>query len=107
MTGQNISVTLDQDRAAIALVGEHEAYTAEKLARTIAGLVDEGASIAIDLRQATFIDSTVIGVLLSGRRRAAARGLSFVLLMGDETGWPVRRVLDVTGLVAQFDVVVN
>jgi hypothetical protein len=43
-------------------------------------------------------------VLLAGRRRAAARGLSFMLLMGEDTGWPVKRVLEVTGVVAQFDV---
>jgi anti-sigma B factor antagonist len=104
MSDQNISVALEEDRAVIALVGEHEAYTAEKLARTISGLLEEGASIAIDLRQTTFIDSTVVGVLLAGRRRAAARGLSFMLLMGEETGWPVKRVLEVTGVVAQFDV---
>ncbi len=104
MSDQNISVALEEDRAVIALVGEHEAYTAEKLARTITGLLEEGASIAIDLRQTMFIDSTVVGVLLAGRRRASARDLSFVLLMGEETGWPVKRVLEVTGVVAQFDV---
>jgi anti-sigma B factor antagonist len=107
MSDQNISVTLEDDRAVVALVGEHEAYTAEKLARTIAGLIEEGASVAIDLRHATFIDSTVVGVLLAGRRRASAGGLSFVLLMGDETGWPVKRVLEVTGVGAQFDVVAS
>jgi anti-anti-sigma factor len=104
MSEQNMSVTLEQDRAVIALVGEHEAYTADKLARTIAALVDEGASIAVDLRHATFIDSTVVGVLLASRRRAAAHDLSFVLLMGEQTGWPVTRVLEVTGVGAQFEV---
>jgi anti-anti-sigma factor len=107
MSKQSISVTLEQDRAVIALVGEHEAYTADKLARTIAALVDEGAAIAIDLRHASFIDSTVVGVLLASRRRAAARGLSFVLLMGEQTGWPVKRVLEVTGVGAQFEVASN
>jgi hypothetical protein len=27
--------------------------------------------------------------------------------MGDETGWPVKRVLEVTGVGAQFDVVAS
>jgi anti-sigma B factor antagonist len=104
MTTQNISVNVEHDRAVVALRGEHEAYTADKLARQLGALVEEGVSIAVDLRQATFIDSTVVGVLLAARRGAAAEGLGFELVLGEETGWAVRRMLDVTGLHSQFDV---
>jgi anti-anti-sigma factor len=104
-TTNAITVTVGQDRATVALPGEHEAYSADKLTRSLTGLIDEGVSIMLDLREAAFVDSTVIGVLLSAARDAEARGLGFTLLLGDETGWPVRRLLEVTGLATQLDVV--
>jgi anti-sigma B factor antagonist len=100
-----MSVNVDQDRAVVRLEGEHEAYTAEKLARNLSALVSEGVPVTVDLREATFIDSTVVGVLISAHRRARDASLDFVLLLGSETGWPVRRILEVTGLRAELDVV--
>jgi anti-sigma B factor antagonist len=105
LTTQRISVDVEQDRAVVALDGEHEAYTADKLARNLAGLIVEGVGVTVDLRRATFIDSTVVGALIAARKRAAGAGLPFVLRLGSETGWPVRRILEVTGLAEQFDVI--
>jgi anti-sigma B factor antagonist len=105
MTAQGISVNVEKDRATVRLDGEHEAYTADKLAKNVSALLAEGVPVTVDLRHATFIDSTVVGVLLAGRRRATDAGLDFTLLLGEETGWPVRRMLEVTGLRSQFDVV--
>ena len=103
MTPQ-ISVNVEADRGTVALVGEHEAYTADKLAKHLHALLDEGVPLSIDLRHATFVDSTVIGVLIAAQKRARELDLDFVLRLGDETGWPVRRLLEVTGLGAEFDV---
>jgi anti-anti-sigma factor len=100
-----ITVTVDQDQAAVTLTGEHDAYSADKLTHSLTGLIDEGVSILVDLQHATFIDSTVVGVLLTAARDAEARNLRFQLLLGTETGWPVRRLLEVTGLATQLDVV--
>jgi anti-anti-sigma factor len=105
MTPHTISVNVEQDRAVVALTGEHESYTAEKLARQLTALLAEGVGVVVDLRQATFIDSTVVGVLIAGHRRAQESGLDFVLRVGGETGWPVRRLLEVTGLGTQLDIV--
>jgi anti-anti-sigma factor len=105
MTAHTISVNVEQDRAVVALSGEHEAYTAEKLARQLSALLEEDIGVTVDLRQTAFIDSTVIGVLLAANRHAQEAGLGFVLRVGDETGWPVHRLLEVTGLGAQLDVV--
>ena len=57
MTPNAINVTVEQDQAVVALTGEHEAYSADKLTRSLAGLIDEGISITVDLRQAAFVDS--------------------------------------------------
>ena len=105
MSLQEISVTVSHDAAVVTLRGEHEAYTAEKLARNLRGLLDEGMPVCVDLRATAFVDSTVVGTLLGARREAERRGLRFVLLLGEQTGWPVRRLLQVTGLETQFDVV--
>jgi len=105
MTPHTISVNVEQDRAVVALTGEHEAYTAEKLARQLAALLAERVGVVVDLRQATFIDSTVVGVLIAAHRRAQESELEFVLRVGGETGWPVRRLLEVTGLGTQLDIV--
>jgi anti-sigma B factor antagonist len=105
MSAHTISVNVEQDRAVVALTGEHEAYTADKLARHLSALLAEEVGVAVDLRKATFIDSTVVGVLIAAHRRAQDAGLQFTLVVGGETGWPVRRLLEVTGLGTQLDVV--
>jgi len=105
MATHTISVNVEQDRAVVALKGEHEAYTADKLARHLSALLTEGIDVTVDLRQALFIDSTVVGVLMAANKRAQEAGLDFTIVVGDETGWPVRRLLDVTGLGTQLDIV--
>ena len=104
-TPTDMNVTVDRDRAFVTLRGEHEAYSAHKLGRQLEALLDEGVPIVVDLRNATFIDSTVVGVLLAAKRHADELELEFVLALGDETGWPVRRLLEITGLYSTFDVV--
>jgi anti-sigma B factor antagonist len=105
MAGQSLTVSVERDRALVRLSGEHEAFSADKLARNLSALIAEGVPVTVDLRQATFIDSTVVGVLIASHRRAAAAGLDFILLLGSETGWPVRRLLEVTGLDTELDIV--
>ena len=103
MSPQAIQVSVEHDHATVALHGEHEAYTADKLARQLSALLAEGVSVTVDLRQTAFIDSTVVGVLLAARRRADESETSFELVLGPTTGWPVRRILEVTGLIDVLD----
>lgn len=105
MAAHTISVKVEQDRAVVALKGEHEAYTADKLARHLSALLTERIDVTVDLRQALFIDSTVVGILMAANKSAQEAGLDFTIVVGDETGWPVRRLLDVTGLGPQLDIV--
>jgi anti-anti-sigma factor len=100
-----ISVTLarrDPPAAVVALVGEHDAYSAERLENELAGLLEEGLRIVIDLRDASFIDSTTLSVLLVGRRRAERSALGFALLLPDRTHTQVHQILDLTGLGPTF-----
>jgi anti-anti-sigma factor len=92
------------DGVVVELRGEHEAYTAAKLEHQLENLVDEGFEILVDLRQASFIDSKTAGVLLMTHRRAKEKGMDFRVIMGEETGWAVRRLFDVTGLGSVLEV---
>jgi anti-sigma B factor antagonist len=100
-----ISVTLarrEPPAAVVALVGEHDAYSAQRLDNELTVLLDEGRRIVIDLRDATFIDSTTLSVLLGARLRAEQSSLGFALLLPDRAYTQVNQILDLTGLGPTF-----
>lgn len=76
---------------------------AEKLGRELDHLVAEGFGVVADLRRASFIDSQTAGALLSAHRRAKEKGTVFRTVLGEDTGWAVRSLLDVTGLGDALD----
>ena len=91
------------DQVVVELKGEHEAYTAAKLERELDNLVDEGFGVVVDLRRTSFIDSQTAGALLGAHRRAEEKGTAFRTVLGEETGWAVRSLLEVTGLGDALD----
>ncbi|CAN5312671.1 hypothetical protein BH18ACT12_BH18ACT12_16330 [soil metagenome] len=99
-----ISVTLarrDPPAAVIALVGEHDAYSSERLKNELIVLLNEGQRIVVDLRDTSFLDSTALGVLLSARHEAERKGLGFALVLAD--GFTqVHQILSLTGLGSRF-----
>ena len=100
-----ISVTLaprDPPAAVVALVGEHDTYSAERLETELAMLLDDGRRVVVDLRDTSFIDSTTLSALLSARRRADKSALGFVLVMSERDYTQVNQLLDLTGLGASF-----
>jgi anti-sigma B factor antagonist len=98
---QENRIALDRgDGVAVVVVeGEHDVYTAPSLSEQLDSLLDEGMPFVIDLTPATFVDSSVLRVLLEARRRADERGIGFAVALGQDDSGPVRRVLDITGLV--------
>jgi anti-anti-sigma factor len=100
-----ISVTLarrDPPAAVVALVGEHDAYSAERLERELSSLLDEGQRIVVDLRDTAFIDSTTLSVLLGARLDAEQSSLGFALLLSDRHYTQVHQILELTGLGPTF-----
>jgi anti-sigma B factor antagonist len=100
-----ISVTLalrDPPAAVVALVGEHDAYSAERLEGEFGVLLEEGHRIVVDLRDTEFIDSTVLGALLAARREAAGAGLGFTLVLPQRSYTQVSQLLELTGLASMF-----
>jgi anti-sigma B factor antagonist len=82
----------------VVLRGEHDEYTALKLQLSLVGLLEEGRALIVDLTEATFVDSTVVGVLLAAREQAEARGTKLLVVMDETTGPAVRRLFDLAGL---------
>jgi anti-anti-sigma factor len=100
-----ISVTLarrDPPAAVVALVGEHDAYSAGRLESELTALLDEGLRIVVDLREAEFIDSTTLSVLLRARLRAEQSSLGFALLLPDRQYTHVHQILELTRLGRTF-----
>ncbi len=103
-----IAVTLARQNppaAVVALVGEHDAYSAQRLDNELTALLDEGRRIVVDLRETTFIDSTTLSVLLGARRRAEQSSLGFALVLPDQKYTQVNQILDLTGLGSAFAIV--
>jgi anti-sigma B factor antagonist len=94
----------DTGVAVVVLAGEHDLYTAPAIAERISGVLQEGAPLVVDLTPATFIDSSVLRVLLEARRDADERGLGFAVALAEGEATTVRRMLDVTGLIEVFPV---
>lgn len=87
----------------LTISGEHDLSTAPDLRRRLDSLVDEGAATVVDLSPATFIDSSILGVILDARRRAAERKIAFAVVQSSGAD-AVERVLEVTGLRAELPV---
>jgi anti-anti-sigma factor len=100
---------IDVDRrvpgvAIVALVGEHEAYSAPAVEHELQGALAAGSAVIVDLTRTEFLDSSVISVLLRAREDAQGNGTRFALVIDDTTGWAVRQLLEMTGLTEVFPI---
>jgi anti-sigma B factor antagonist len=102
-TGELAIERTEAGLAVLTISGEHDLSTAPILRRRIDGLVDQGVPTVIDLSPATFIDSSILGVILEGRRRAQEANGGFAVVHANGAD-AVDRVLDVTGLRAELPV---
>jgi len=84
--------------ALVALTGEHELYSAQKLQEQLDTLIADGYSIVIDLTEAVFLDSSIVGVLLKAQKHASASHVDYRVVLSTSTGEPVRRMFEITGL---------
>ena len=77
--------------------------TAPELRRRLDELLEERTSILVDLSGATFIDSSILGAILDGKRQADDASVGYAVVHADGTG-AVGRVLAVTGLRTELPV---
>ena len=87
----------------LTISGEHDLSTAPSLRRRLEVLLDEGTATVVDLSPATFIDSSILGVILDARRRATEAEIGFAVVHANGAD-AVDRVLEVTGLRAELPV---
>jgi anti-sigma B factor antagonist len=83
----------------VTVRGEHDIASAPDLRGAIEQALSQSQHVVVDLTPATFIDSTVLGVLLGARGRAEEEEVGYAVVLEAAGGDPaVRRVLEVTGL---------
>jgi len=83
--------------------GEHDLYTAPDLRDRLKAALSEGAVI-VDMSEATFVDSSILGALLSARQRAAEDEVGFAVSLHPDASRTVRQVFEITGLIPAMPV---
>ena len=87
--------TLAGDLIIIRLEGEVDLYAAPELKDHVNSAIERGRNkLILDLSDATFIDSTPLGILVSGMKRLRPRGGMLAVLCPDPT---MARIFDITG----------
>ncbi len=98
--GFSIRIRPDRDRVVVALGGELDLATAPRAEQWVRALYERGfRSVALDLRELSFVDSSGLRLLLELHDLAAADGCRFAIVDG---AGPIRRLLDLTGLTGHF-----
>jgi anti-sigma B factor antagonist len=93
---------LADDVGVVTLEGEIDIYSSPQFKEVLLKAIEEGAmKVLIDLTDVTFIDSTALGVLVSGAKRVRPRGGSLDIICIDEN---IIRILEITGLDRIFGI---
>jgi anti-sigma B factor antagonist len=104
MTGAELNVTVRKtDKAAVvAVAGEVDVYTSPLLQERLVEVLRGGSSsIVLDLSAVTFLDSTGLGVLITGLKRCRSADGDLVLVTTQPN---VLKVLEITGLNDVFQI---
>jgi anti-sigma B factor antagonist len=93
----------DDGAACVAVLGEIDFTNADEVAQSFRDAVVEWSPpvLRVDLRGATFIDSTGLGALIEGYRAASESDCTFVV---ENPSPNFRQVLTVTGLCELFGI---
>ena len=90
------------DHAVVKVSGEVDLATSPRLRDALVEITDENEPrVVVDLEDVGFIDSTGIGVLVGGVKRARSHGGDLALVC---TQRRILKVLEITGLLQVFDV---
>ena len=101
-TAFDLQVKNAGEEATVTVSGELDAYTAPQLRKVLDEVLDGSiASVVVDLRGTSFIDSTGLGVLVGAARKARSQDGELVL---DSPVHSVHRVLQITGLTLSIPV---
>src|SRR5688500_9291399 len=91
-----------EDVVVIALTGEVDVYTSPKVKQEIVTLLNSGISkLIVDLTGVEYLDSTGLGVLIGGLKRARERDGDLKLICDNVR---ILRIFEITGLTKIFDI---
>ena len=86
----------------LSVAGEIDVYTAPRLRERLLDLAHGGnSSVVVDLTEVSFVDSTGLGVLVSGLKRFREGGGDLLLVV---TQPQILKVLEITGLTTVFSI---
>ena len=90
------------NRHVIALTGEVDLYTAPELKTQMLELIANGATeVVVDFTNTSFIDSTTLGVLVSGVKRLREKGGTLSIFCSDRN---ITKIFEITGLDRVFTI---
>jgi anti-sigma B factor antagonist len=93
---------VDADTHVIELGGEVDLYTAPEFKERMVQVIEEGKKhVVVDLSNATFIDSTTLGVLVGGVKRLRPAGGTLSLVCADQN---IVKIFEITGLDRVFPI---
>jgi len=93
---------IDAQTHVIELGGEVDLYTAPEFKERMVQVIDQGKKqVVVDLSNATFIDSTTLGVLVGGIKRLRPTGGSLSLVCTDQN---ITKIFEITGLDRVFQI---
>lgn len=102
----NDEFRIDEERVdsaivVLALHGEADMRIASELQDRLGEVIDEGSvAVVLDLSDASFLDSTTLGVLLGAMKRLRARGGRFRIVASKAE---IRRIFELTLLDRVFE----
>ena len=88
----------------VVLRGEHDLATTPDLRAALGRVRTRSDRLLIDLGECSFLDSSVLGVLIGELRRSRERASALIIVLPRGGASSVRRTLELTGLLDVFDV---
>jgi anti-sigma B factor antagonist len=101
--GPLVAESSGQEVQVVAVRGEHDLNTAPGLRARLEELIESGGPVLVDLSPASFVDSSILGVILDARRLSQEAGVGFAVA-SDDGAAAVGRVLEITGLRTELPV---
>jgi anti-sigma B factor antagonist len=96
-----VALTVEDEYVLVAAAGEFDVHTAPELrSAMLDAIASPRPGVVVDLSEVTFLDSSGLGVLVGGLKRATAGGQWMRLVC------PIARILrlfEITGLTKVFD----
>lgn len=99
-----IQVERRAEMVVVALAGEHDVSSRDRLVEAVNGAIDAGLGVIVDLRDAGFVDSVIAAALLDARKAARRRDVTLAVVLSAAPENGVRRMFELSQLTTVFDV---